>query len=210
MQTTDPATQTIIQALERNQSSLLSHIAATRTVSSKDEQKDAEDLLIHARHALKDCEAARKGMLAPLEEAKHRINALFHPLENRLTMGIFILNPALQNYHAEEAKRAEEARLAAMAEQAAAMAQARDMGEIVEIAPAASLPEAPAKTSRTHLGTVTYREDFEVTIVNPLLVPRDLCDPNLTRIRARVKSGVIEIPGVLITKKYITQTRRGE
>jgi len=32
----------------------------------------------------------------------------------------------------------------------------------------------------------------------------------LTRIRARVKSGVMEIPGVLITKKFITVARGGK
>ncbi|HUX48485.1 MAG TPA: hypothetical protein VMV76_04855, partial [Dehalococcoidia bacterium] len=117
---------------------------------------------------------------------------------------------ALQNYHAQQAREAEELRMIALAEQAKQFAEAKETGEVVEIVQAEDIPEAPLKTSHAHLGSVTYREDFDVSIVNALLVPRELCDPNLGRIRARVKSGVTEIPGVLITKKYITVAKGGK
>ena len=99
--------------------------------------------------------------------------------------------------------------MTALAEQAAKLAEAQETGEVVELLDTAAVPEVPGKTSKAHLGSVTYREDIEVMIVNPLLVPRELCDPNMSRIRARAKSGVKEIPGVLISKKYVTVTRRG-
>jgi len=127
-----------------------------------------------------------------------------------LNMGIHIVNEALQNYHSKQVKEAEELRMIALAEQASKFAEAKETGEVVEITPAEEVPETPLKTSHAHLGNVTYREDFEVIIVNPLLVPRELCDPNISRIRARVKSGITEIPGVLITKKYITVAKGGK
>ena len=98
----------------------------------------------------------------------------------------------------------------AFKEQAAKVAEAKKTGEVVEIPSAEEVVEAPSKTSQAHLGSVTYRDDFEVTIVNPFLVPRELCDPNISRIRARVKSGVTEIPGVLIAKKYTTVAKGGK
>jgi len=96
----------------------------------------------------------------------------------------------------------------ALAEQAEKIAEAKDTGEVVDMTE--YIPDAPAKTSHAHLGTVTYREDYDVVIVDPFKVPRELCDPNMSRIRARVKSGVTDIPGVLVTKKFVTVARGGK
>jgi dGTP triphosphohydrolase len=207
MQTIETRVETEITALENSQSALLKWMGSAAVIMSEDEQRNAEDMLIHARQSLRDVEAKRKELLEPVNETRDRINALFKPLSDRLNMGIFVVNGALQAYHLKQAKEAEELRNVALAEQVAKMTEARETGEVVEVTPTADIPDAPPKTSHAHLGAVTYREDFEVSIVDPLLVPRELCDPNLSRIRARVKSGVMEIPGVLITKKYITIAR---
>ena len=209
MQTIETRTENEVTTLEQSQSRLLSWMTDV-VVTTDVEQKNAEDLLIHARQALKEIETKRKDLLQPVNETRDRINNLFKPLTDRLNMGIHIVNEALRNYHAQQAKEAEELRMIALAEQAAKLAEAKETGEVVEVTPTEEVPEAPHKTSHAHLGSVTYREDFDVAIVNPSLVPRDLCDPNISRIRARVKSGVTEIPGVLITKKYITVARGGK
>lgn len=210
MQTIETRLETEVTTLQQNQARLLEWMGATTVIASGEEQRNAEDMLIHARQSLRDIEAKRKELLEPVFETRDRINALFKPLSDKLNMGIFIVNKALQDYHTKEVKEAEELRMIALTEQAAKITEARETGEIVEICPTADVPEAPLKTSHAHLGAVTYREDFDVSIVDPLLVPRELCDPNLSRIRARVKSGVMEIPGVLITKKYITVARGGK
>lgn len=209
MQTIESRTENEVTTLEQNQSSLLGWMTDV-VVTTNIEQKNAEDLLIHARQSLREIESKRKDLLQPVNETRERINNLFKPLTDRLNMGIHIVNEALQTYHTQQAKEAEELRMIALDEQASKLAEAKETGEVVEIPPADEVPEAPRKTSQAHLGSVTYREDFEVTIVNPLIVPRELCDPNISRIRARVKSGVKEIPGVLITKKYITVARGGK
>ena len=209
MQTIETRTESEVTTLEQSQSTLLSWMAGV-IVATDAEQKNAEDLLIHARQSLREVESKRKDLLQPVNETRDRINALFKPLSDKLNMGIHIVNEALQNYHSKQAREAEELRLIALAEQAKQFAEAKETGEVVEIVQAEDIPEAPTKTSQAHLGTVTYREDFDVSIVNALLVPRELCDPNLSRIRARVKSGVTEIPGVLITKKYITVAKGGK
>ena len=209
MQTVETRSETEVTALEQHQATLLKWMADTTVVTSQEAQRNAEDLLIHARQSLRDIEAKRKDLLQPVFETRDRINALFKPLSDKLNMGIYIVNKALQDYHSKQAREAEAARLAALAEQAAQLSEARETGEVVELCQTTDIPEAPHKTSRAHLGSVTYREEIEVTIVNPLLVPRDLCDPTISRIRARAKSGVKEIPGVLITKKFVTVARGG-
>lgn len=210
MQTVETRIETEVTALEQSQSTLVGWMGATQVITSGDEQKNAEDMLIHARQSLRDIETKRKELLEPVFETRDRINALFKPLSDRLNMGVFVVNKALQEYHLKQAKEAEELQNIALAEQAAKITAAQETGEVVELSPTADIPQAPVKTSHAHLGSVTYREDFDVTIVNPLLVPRELCDPNMSRIRARVKSGVTEIPGVLITKKYITVAKGGK
>ena len=117
-----------------------------------------------------------------------------------------MLTRALQQYHAKQVAEAEAARLRQLAQQAARIAEAKDTGEIIELL-SQSITPAMAKSSRSNLGMVTYREDYSIEIVGPNLVPRDLCEPSMIKIRARVKSGIIEIPGVLVAKKYVETTR---
>jgi len=172
------------------------------TVTSPEEQRNAENLLISARHALKEATDTRMALTRPLDESKARIIALFKPYTGRLEEGIAALNGALSAYrrHLQELQLAEQRR--AMEEAARAMAD----GEVIEPVDALDVPEVKT-TSRTDMGTVTYREDWDVQIVDSSQVPRDLCEPSLPRIRARVKSGVREIPGVLITRRVVSVAR---
>lgn len=39
----------------------------------------------------------------------------------------------------------------------------------------------------------------KVTLVDPLLVPREYCEPNMAMIREAISNGVKEIPGISIT-----------
>lgn len=208
MQTIETRTEGEVTALEQSQSGLLKWMAEV-VVTNNETQKNAEDLLIHARQSLRDIETKRKDLLQPVNETRDRINALFRPLTDRLNTGISVVNRALQDYHLKQAKEAEELQAIALEEQAAKIIEAKKTGEVVELSPAADIPDAPRKTSHAHLGSVTYRDDFDIAIVNASLVPRELCEPNLSRIRARVKSGVTEISGVLITKKVITVAKGG-
>ncbi len=197
--------QTAIAQLYERQSSLLTWLDVV-TVTNDDEQHNVEDLLICARRALKESDGTRRQLTRPLDESKERIIALFKPYTSRLSSGITNINTALDAYHRKKSIEAEAARLAALAEEAARVAQAKDTGEVIEPL-AQPIQVAVEKTSRANLGTVTYRDDYDIQIVDARQVPRDLCEPSMPKIRARVKSGVTEIPGVLISKKYVTSTR---
>jgi len=196
--------QTAVEELESQQEILLRWLHNPQ-VTTDAEQKQAEDLLISARFALQQADETRKMLTRPLDESKKRIIELFKPYVYKLTNGIDALNRALHHYHAGKVVAAEAARLAALAQEASRIQAARQNGELIQPLAKPVVPEAP-KTSRTHLGRVTYRGDFDIQIVDPNLVPRDLCEPSMPRIRARVKSGVTNIPGVLISTKYISST----
>jgi hypothetical protein len=198
--------QKVIQELEQSQGPLL-HWLGEITVATDQEQKQAEDLLISARYALKEATEKRMELTRPLDEAKKRIIDLFKPYISRLEQGIDAVNSALVKYHNKKRIEAEAARLTALAEEAARIRAAQGTGEIIEPLQLPVQDPVPS-TSRAHLGSVTYREDFEAQIVVPDLVPRDLCEPSMARIRARVKSGVTDIPGVVISRKYISATRQ--
>jgi len=198
--------QTAVEELESQQEILLRWLENPQ-VTTDAEQKQAEDLLISARFALKQAEETRKELTRPLDESKKRIIELFKPYVYKLSNGIEALNRALHHYHADKVVAAEAARLAALAQEASRIATAKQNGELIQPLAKSVVPESP-KTSRTHLGRVTYREDYDIQIVDPTLVPRTLCEPSMPKIRARVKSGVTDIPGVLVTRKYTTSASR--
>lgn len=176
-------------------------------VTSPEEQKNAEDLLISARQAWREADEKRKELTRPLDQAKARIIDLFKPYMNRLETGISILNRELTMYHESLVALRQEKERRSMEAQVARMKEAEETGEVVEPAELFGVPHV-VKTSRAHLGTVTYRDDWDVEVVDAAKVPRDLCEPSLPRIRARVKSGVTNIPGVLVTKKLVSVARR--
>jgi len=194
--------QTAVEELQSQQEILLRWLDKPQ-VTNEPEQKQAEELLISTRFAITQAEEKRKELTRPLDESKKRIMNLFRPYLDRLNIGVTLLTRALQQYHAERVQAAESARLAVLAQQAARIAAAKDTGEVIEPL-SQSVTPVVAKSSRSNLGLVTYREDYQIEIVNPNLVPRDLCEPSMTKIRARVKSGITDIPGVLVSRKYIS------
>lgn len=197
--------QAVITSLEDRQEPLLRWLTAP-TVTDEKQQHDAENLLIAAKAALKEAEEKRKELTRPLDDSKARIIALFKPYTDRLSKGINALTTELGKYYNTKRIKAEAARLTALAEEAARIRAAEGTGEIMEPLARPVVP-AVAKTSRTDLGTVSYREHFDIQIIEPKEVPRDLCEPSMPKIRARVNSGVLHIPGVLVSRKIISITR---
>jgi len=174
-------------------------------VRNTEEQKSCEDMLITARHAVRDAQTKEKELLKPSLDEARRVRDTFKPFIDQVERGIESIGIALSVYRKVQEKKAEDERNRILIEQANAIAKAKETGEIIE-AISQPLPEV-AKTSQAHVGSVSYIDSFDIQITNPDLVPRDLCDPNPVRIRARVKSGVKQIDGVLIVPKKILHTR---
>lgn len=206
METVTENPQTAVEQLQSHQEILLRWLDNPH-VTNDQEQKQAEDLLISAKFAVKQAEEKRKELTRPLDESKKRIIDLFRPYIDRLNMGISLLASTLQGYHAEKVQEAEAKRLAALSQQAERIAEAKDTGEVIEPLNQPPTPVA-AKSSRSNLGMVTYRGDYDIQIIDASLVPRELCEPSMSKIRARVKSGITDIPGVLVSEKYTTVAKQ--
>jgi len=198
--------EVIIQDLQTKDKTLFEWIGRLE-ITDEASQKNAENLLTDAKTAQKKATEAQKFLLDPIRESEKRVRDLFRPYLSRLDLGISRISTVLGDYHQEQLKAARESETYAAAELAAKIADAEGTGEIVDLTPAETV-HAPAKTSRAELGTTSYLEGFDVKIVNPDLVPRDLCVPSMPKIRARVKSGVKSIEGVLITPKINLRTTK--
>jgi len=196
-----------IATLETGTSRLLYWSEQQFDVLTDEQQRNAEDLLIGLRQAEKTADDKRKEILRPIDEARAKVQALFKPYLENLGKARLSITKGLTVCQDEKRRAAEEARQILLQQEAERIAEARANGELIE--PVLLAPDelpAVAKTSHAHLGSVTYREDIEVTIVNLRLIPRDLMVPDMARIKARVKSGM-EVPGVVATKKMIPVTR---
>jgi len=202
--------EVIIRNLENKQSGLLEWLDNIK-VTNEEEQSNVEDINLAAKGAIKEAVAVRKSITMPMDEAKKRTMDLFRPYLDKLEMGVKVSDRELNSYHAQVVAQQEEERMLRLAEEAARIeelqAEAKETGEVVEPQVMQDIIPIPLKTHHTNLGSVTYREGLDIAIVNPNLVPRDLCEPSPRKIRARAESGVTDIPGVVITKKYTTAGR---
>jgi len=197
--------ETVIQELEQKDKAIFGW-AATLEVKDIVSQKNAENLLADAKFAQKRATESLKFITDPIRESEKRVRDLFRPYLDKLDLCISRINTLLGDYHREQERIAREEQLYLAAETTAKFAEAEESGEIVEL-PTMAI-QTPAKTSRAEIATTSYVENVDIVIVTPDLVPRDLCEPSMTKIRARIKSGIKVIPGVLITPKYDVRTRR--
>ena len=87
-----------ITGLQESQASLLKWMD-TVTVTSDEEQRNTEDLLIGGRRALKEVTQVRLELTRPLDESKKGIIALFAPYVAQITNGITRVDTELKRYH---------------------------------------------------------------------------------------------------------------
>lgn len=199
--------ETAETALERLafQDQVIFDFTETSAVHDAETKRNAENLIIGAKTALKRAKAVQADLVAPMLEGEKRIRALFKPYLEKLGLCVDRIDKALGVYHNQELIRAREEQEHILGLEAQKIAEANITGEIVE--PTRVEVPTPAKTSRADMGSVTYREGFDIQVVQPELVPRDLCDPSMSKIRKRVESGIRDIPGVLITAKHFTAAK---
>jgi hypothetical protein len=106
-------------------------------------------------------------------------------------MGAYALAKARK---AEEERRAIEAQQAAIAEaeverQRRAEAAASAFGvSNTFTAPSAPMPQLEPTTTRAKASNASFREAWTYEIINPNLVPRELCSPDPEKIKALLKS----------------------
>jgi hypothetical protein len=196
--------ETALEVLKSKDAIILNRLVDI-TITSREEQKSYEDDLISARQAFQRAEDMRKSLTEPLRLSESRINALFKPYTSNLISGINKLCIALDKWRKEQSDISETKLLSQAEEYWQKRNEAKGTGEIIPL-PSLNM-NPPPKTSYANMGSVSYREVLEVRVVDPLLVPRDLCEPVLSKIRKRAESGVVDIPGVVCERKFVPYTR---
>lgn len=174
-------------------------------VETDDQLKNANDLLAYGKKLANDLEAERKAEKQPWMDGGKAVDDKFHPLISRVRFAVGRIDQAVIAYHKKKKEEADALLLLQAQEEARKMAESRETGEVYQ-APA-PITQAVKDTVRGHVSTTSIRETYEYEVIDPNAVPRDLCSPDLQKIKARHKSGVNEIPGVLITKREYTMTR---
>lgn len=175
------------------------------SITTKEQQKQYEDILIETRQAISRAEAMRKELTEPLRLSEQRINAMFKRYTAPLMNGCNSIVNVLNHWRKEQSDISETKLLAEAKDYWERRKEAELTGEVIPLPELNSNP--PPKTSHANMGSVSYREVFEIRIVSPDLVPRDLCEPVMSKIRKRAESGVTQIDGVVITKKFVPYTR---
>ncbi len=150
----------------------------------------------------KELEERRKFFVGPLNEQVKRINDLFRSLAAPLDRVDQILRDKVLAYRREQERRRreEEERLRKLqeAEQKKLEKKAEKKGLEPPPPPAPVVLAGPARTVSADLGKATVRVVWDFEIVDPSQLPREYLIPDVAKIRAVVRAGVREIPGVRI------------
>jgi hypothetical protein len=193
-----------LQMLQTSDAPLIDYMTNVSILDEHD-QKNCEANLILAKRAYNRADEMRKSLIEPSQEAIKRVNALFSQYLTKLMFGIKTTDRALSDWRVQQKADANRLLDTVAQDYVNKLNEAKQTGEIV---PVPRLPNIDqAKTSYSGPGSVTYIDGFEIRVIDDNKVPRDLCKPDMVRIRSRVKSGIRQIDGVLITQKYIMRTK---
>ena len=153
-------------------------------------------ILIGIKTQLKDLKARQDAITAPMRAAEKSVRDLFRPALNSLAEAESILKRGIAD--AQAAQLAANRQVTVQAQEALARGSA--------------LGAAQAATQLTHIAPptgITTREVWTFRVVQPELVPRELCVPDDTKIRAAVAMGYRDIPGVVVELDTQVSVRTG-
>lgn len=183
--------------------SVLENRAASLAVADEASLNQANSWLVDIKRLKDAVEAKRTFFTKPLNDHLRTINAFFKTFSEPLVRADAILRDSVLKYRREQdaIRREEEARLRAEAEerQREAIKQAQESG--VPIPPPTPLPVIPQQQSKTMDvgdGKVIAKKAWTFRIVHAGEVPREYLSIDEKKIRAVIKAGIRNIPGVEI------------
>lgn len=180
-------------------------LAAAKALSVENDEQliEAKDLLTNINRAGDMMKRLKDGFIKPLNDLLKSYRAKFTAPETELDQAVMIVKTKILNYHnkLEAKRREEEARIAARVEKGTMKVETA--ARKIE-----AMPTIQTKVSAGNsLGSITFREEKKVVIVDENLIPRQYLVPDMVLIRRAALAGV-EIPGVKIdVVKNIANTR---
>ena len=177
------------------------------TLEIRDDQEDTE-----AKAALsviaakkKDLELLRKSFVAPLNDHVKNINTFFKERSMPLIHADEIIRGKVARYFSQkqEAARIEQQRLLRLAQKRQERLDTKAQEKGKESAPPVpvAIVETPEKTTKTEAGSVTVRKVWDFRILEENLIPREYLMVDEKKIRAIVRAGIRQIPGVHIFER---------
>ena len=175
-------------------------------IENTDQEARAVEFLVQTKKRYKIVETKFKEYTAPLKETIKTIKADFDSILDPLTEAERIVKNGIRTFRDSEDFRLKEEQRKVL--EMAAQEAIRDVAdnltdETLQIAQEASQAvveanvEAP-KTVNVQSGQARYRKDWKFEVVDPDLVPRNLCVPDSKLIRESIKMGTREIEGIKI------------
>lgn len=191
-----------IQALS-TQAMSLEERAQVLVITTEQDLIGATDALGFIARLKKSIEEKRTFFVKPLNEQVSRINQLFKGYAAPLERADGVIRGKVLGYRQEQERirREEEDRLRKL--------QEKEQARLAKLAEKKGLPEPPPppmpitvmaapKTVSGSMGTVSAKKVWEFEIVDPMAIPREYLMVDESKIRAVVKAGVRNIPGVRV------------
>lgn len=163
---------------------------------------DATSTLAFIAGVKKRIEEKRTFFVKPLNDQVKKINELFKETAAPLARADYILRGKLLAYQMDvrRKKKEEDDRLRALAEKEQKRLEKQAEKKGLPAPPPVVVPvsQAPAKTIQTGMGSATSKTVWDFDIIDEDQIPRAYLVVDQAKIRAVVKAGVREIPGVKI------------
>lgn len=176
-------------------------------ITTLEQEARAVEFLTQTKRRAKIVDEKRREYVAPLKAVIDKVNADFKTILEPLEQAEVIVKKGMSAFRSaeefrvkEEArKEAERAAKAAIVEATETMApESFDKAQDAVTAMQEARAEAPKTVDGASGGQARFRRDWKFEVVDADAVPRQFCKPVDALIRAAVKSGEREIPGVRV------------
>lgn len=175
--------------------------AAAVKITTEETNTTAVEMATQANNLAKKLEAARKAIVEKPTKFSSAVNAMVKPYTVKLEKVVSDLKAEMKRYRAyqelEQAKAAQAAEALRVEEQKKIDAEAAAFGVEAPQVEAVAVA-APPKVVHTSCGSAGTRKEWTFEITDVALVPREFMLVDEKAIRAQVKAGIRQIPGVRI------------
>ena len=183
-----------------NRDEVLAEGDTIQVISNDADLDRLSKIVARAKKLVKKLSEKRKEVTAPADEFKKEVLAVERKETELLNKLIAHGDKLMGDYALTKARKAEEERRAIEAQQAAlaeAEVERQRRAELaasafgvnpLTIPTAAPMPELHPTTTRAKASNASFRETWTYEIINPNLVPRELCSPDPEKIKALLKS----------------------
>lgn len=179
-------------------------IAAAFVVASDDDEARGADLIHSAKVISAKVDDQRIGLTKSANEWVKSVNKIFKPMVERIDYAARQIREKCAAFHDQKQKTIELERQKAMIEFAKNAEAAAAKGEEL---PVLAVPAQVEKSVATGNSGLSYVKDWDFEIVDTNAITRDYLIPDEKKIRAVVKAGVRNIPGVRVFEVTRTVSR---